>query len=939
LQKEHDLLFLTTKNPENVFLITESWLNETIPSGFFSRFSNDFVVYRCDRSQEEGRERHGGGVIVLIPKKYTNFEVKVEKSKFFESLWSTISRDHTATKKLIFGVYYRSPFFPQNDSINAVINHIRTNYDPFSSFVLCGDFNLPGLKWDGISVGNKNEEMFSEAMFEIGLTQHVHVPTHVAGNILDLVFVNNLFLMQQCEVEQFHDISDHFAILFKIAFQSIKRSVSRNDIPDFKNANYTEISRELCLFDWTAAFSFCVNVDQMWEILYNYLIFLVLKWVPFCPVRPKNCNWSSETSSAYERQWSTHLRYKKSGKDKHKLEWKAASRHARFLKRKDIFMQENGVLKSEQINKFWSYIKSRLSNRSVIPPMVGADGNIVVDYGEKAKIFNSFFVSVFTEDDGKLVNMINPDHIRSPPLPVCDRLNVFEHIKALSAKFSSGPDSIPQNFLVKLALELSEPLSRIYSLSIHSGIFPSNWKIAKVVPLHKKGIISVVENYRPISLLNAASKPLESIIRQHILTHLKQNSIIGECQHGFLPKHSTITQLISCLDDWTKIVDQNNTVDVIYLDIAKAFDSVSHTKLIQKMTVYGFNVKIISWVRNYLLNRSQFVQVEDAVSENCPVSSGVVQGSLIGPVLFLIYINDIVNYVKTASLKLYADDAKIYISCPRNEQNVKLKEDLKQIMSWADNVQLRIAVNKCFVLQIGYGNAKTQYEVQDFPVPSVKCMRDLGVIVSDDLKFSAHCKMIAQKAFIRAALIFKVFRCRDRNFLVKMFITFVRSLLEYATEVWNPCIIKDIDLIERVQRSFTRRIPGMAGLSYPDRLKALKLESLEHRRVVRDLVFVYKILFGLVSLSFSDYFEMASRSGQRKNHEYCLKWIRVNKEIRKNFFAVRTIPIWNALPSQVFEVCSVSTFRQRISVLDFSQFFRGTATAGNRPCRSLALIP
>ena len=427
-------------------------------------------------------------------------------------------------------------------------------------------------------------------------------------------------------------------------------------------------------------------------------------------------------------------------------------------------------------------------------------------------------------------------------------------------------------------------------------------------------------------------------MREYILNFLNANKIICHGQHGFLPKHSTITQLISCLDFWTRTIDENRTVDVIYLDIAKAFDSVSHIKLIQKMISYGFHVKVVNWVQSYLSGRSQFVQIDDSVSRNCSVTSGVPQGSLLGPVLFLIYINDLIDYIKSASFKFYADDAKIYISTSKNTQNTELVYELGQVMRWAKNVQLQIAVSKCVVLQIGYGNAKTKYEIENVSVPSVSVVRDLGVWFSEDLKFSVHCRNLAYKASIVSSLIFKVFRCRNREFLIKMYTTFVRSKLEYVTEIWNPFQIGDIDRIERVQRSFTRRIPGLVGLSYVERLTEIQLEFLEHRRTVRDLVFVYKMLFGLVAVSFSDFFEFTSRSGLRKNHNYCLKWNRANKEILNNFFSIRIVPVWNALPSNIFEMKTVSGFRQSLSKLDFTQFLKGTAIAGNRPSRSLASI-
>jgi len=283
-------------------------------------------------------------------------------------------------------------------------------------------------------------------------------------------------------------------------------------------------------------------------------------------------------------------------------------------------------------------------------------------------------------------------------------------------------------------------------------------------------------------------------------------------------------------------MDSNESIDVVYLDIAKAFDTVSHSKLIAKLEVYGIRGPILSWIKAFLSNRLQSVNLEGSLSNFVPVRSGVPQGSVLGPLLFLLYINDLPEVCRHAILKLFADDSKLYFKCTNIDDFHKLVRDLIAIFEWLKDNQLSVAVEKCAVLHLGMTNPRREYEINGSVIPQVDSVRDIGIEVDQTMKFSRHCKSIAQRANRLSNLFFLTFRCRDRKFMLNFYTTYIRPILETATTVWNPYLMKDIKILESVQRKFTKRMPGMSEKTYEERRAALGLKTLEHRRLCSDLL-------------------------------------------------------------------------------------------------------
>jgi hypothetical protein len=506
---------------------------------------------------------------------------------------------------------------------------------------------------------------------------------------------------------------------------------------------------------------------------------------------------------------------------------------------------EKAVLKSKNPKKFWGFVNSHLGKKQQSPDLLIMDnGCKITDNKRLAEMFSNHFSLVFQ-------NNFVPN-INQPSFPTCtnqdleypkfDPLSIFKILKLTKPKFSMGPDKIPSIFLKKLPVALAEPLSIIFTASYESGIFPDCWKEASITPVHKKDNKQTVKNYRPISLTSSISRTFERVLYNHILQFCDSNSLLSTEQFGYLPKKSAESQLLVCLNDWTHIDMKKSSMHIIYLDLSKAFDTVNHELLIKKCIQTGLNSKMIELLKSYLSQRTQFVTIQNASSDKIPVTCGVPQGSVLGPLLFLIFINDLPRVVKNAKIKIYADDIKIYLPVSSDENQHDLQQNLNNVLSWLENHGLLVSTNKSGVLCIGHGPIDCHYINNNDPIPLVPEYKDLGVRVDSKLSFSNHINKICADASKRASCIFKSFSCRDPRFLVQMFKTYVRPKIESSTSVWNPVDKGKVKLLEDIQKSYTGRIPGYENFDYLTRCSKLDLQPLVLRRLEFDLIAVFKII-------------------------------------------------------------------------------------------------
>ncbi|MDZ1603208.1 reverse transcriptase family protein, partial [Klebsiella pneumoniae] len=431
---------------------------------------------------------------------------------------------------------------------------------------------------------------------------------------------------------------------------------------------------------------------------------------------------------------------------------------------------------------------------------------------------------------------------------------------------------------------------------------------ANVVPLFKKGNKNNPGNYRPVSLTSVVGKVMEKVLKDRIAEHLERHCLIRDSQHGFVKGRSCLTSLIAFFEEVTKQVDEGKPVDVVYMDFSKAFDKVPHGRLMEKVRRHGIVGNVASWIKNWLTDRRQRVVLDGKYSAWSPVTSGVPQGSVLGPLLFVIFINDLDMEVEGWVSK-FADDTKIGGIVDTEEGCCGLQRDLDRLQSWAEKWQMEFNPEKCEVVHFGRTNKNAKYWVNGRVLGSVEEQRDLGVYVHRSLKVATQVDRAVKKAYGVLAFINRGIEFKSREVMMQLYRTLVRPHLEYCVQFWSPHFRKDVEALERVQRRFTRMLPGMENRSYEERLSVLGLFSLERRRMRGDLIEVYKMIRGIDRVDSQRLFPQVEQSVTR-GHKFKVKGGRYRGDVRGRFFTQRVVGAWNALPGEVVGSETLGTFKR-----------------------------
>ena len=373
----------------------------------------------------------------------------------------------------------------------------------------------------------------------------------------------------------------------------------------------------------------------------------------------------------------------------------------------------------------------------------------------------------------------------------------------------------------------------MFNISLKEGIVPGEWKEANVTPLFKKGSRSKTENYRPVSLTSVLCKVLETFIRDHMVDFLVKNKLITKSQRGFLKARSCLTNLF--LEDITKWVDDGSPVDVVYLDFQKAFDKEPHQRPLIKLKAYGIGESMINWIQAWLTDRRQRIIVEGDISSWKPVLSGVPQESVLGPILFLIFINiyKLQNLDDDLSSKVlkFADDTKVFRTVKTDTDKETLQDDLTKLVKWSEKRQMLFNIGKCKCIHIGHGNVSKEYFIDYTTLGTRVKEKDLGVTISADMTVSEQRGLVTAKGNLILELIRRNITYMDKTLIIPLYKAIVRPHLEYCIQAWRSYHKKDIDKLERVQRRATKLIPELKHLCYERRLSECRLTTLETRRL------------------------------------------------------------------------------------------------------------
>ena len=411
---------------------------------------------------------------------------------------------------------------------------------------------------------------------------------------------------------------------------------------------------------------------------------------------------------------------------------------------------------------------------------------------------------------------------------------------------SAGPDNIPTWILKEYALHIAPVLQVIYTQSYQTGILPTDWLTANIVPVYKKGDKSNPVNYRPISLTSVCCKTMEHIICHSILDHLNTHTIINPIQHGFRPGLSCQTQLILLVDEILEAMDQRHQVDLIMLDFSKAFDTVAHNKLLLKLEYFGIQLHTYSWIRTWLTNRTQKVVVEGETSNHLKVLSGVPQGTVLDPLMFLLYVNDISTGIGS-SIRLFADDCVLYRVIKSTEDHDQLQHDLNILTEWTKQWQMVLNPAKCVILNCtrSLSPSLATYSINNVLLRSVEQHKYLGVLLHNSMSWSKHIQEIVNKAsktlnFVRRTL----YQC-DPLVKTSAYIALVRPILEYASAVWDPhqqYLINNIEMVQRRAARWVKQDYRQTSSSVSNMLYDLQWSTLHERRKCCRLTTFYKFL-------------------------------------------------------------------------------------------------
>ena len=792
----------------------------------------------------------------------------------------------------------------------VICEESRRNFTP--NCIILGDFNLKG--YEG-ATRETNECMLYRKLFEEELFAHQFVtePTR-EHSILDLIFSDNKELVKGIAISEGLGNSDHNMISFEISSDT-KPTVNLLMVPNFNRVDYESIRNELGQVNWNAELA-GLDACEAWSIFKQILGRIQNRYVPLKFKRSggrRNPPWFTPEVRDAIRNKIQKLRLYKMSMEKNKRAYQKsrneAKRKIRAAKRaRELDMARNCNADSK---KFFSFYKISNGPKTIGPLKV--NDTIVSKDNEMLQLLSDQFKSVFTVEDATGIASIQPQSVTDKTIDEIDGINselVRTYLKRIRPNKAEGPDDIYAKVLNECEREISLPLASIFSKSLREAKIPYDWKMAHVVPIFKGGDKSNVENYRHVSLTSLVCKILESIIKDHIVEFLDENSVIRDTQHGFRKNRSCLTNLLEFFDTATESFDKGKQFDVTYLDFSKAFDKVPHKRLCLQLKCHGIRGKILEWIENWLSGRQQRVLLNGSRSEWEEVLSGVPQGSVLGPLLFLIFINPIDDHIKSTVLK-FADDLKLFrtIECTYDQE--VLQSDLDRFVEWSKTWQMNFNLSKCKTMHIGRLNHEIKYEMNGKELVPISTEKDLGIVVNSKLSATEQVKEARKKALRMLGAINRNVVYRNEKVIKKLYCAYVRPHLEYCVQAWCPTYEKDSWLLERVQKRATKMIDGISNLEYEERLHALGMFSLKYRRLRGDLIEVFKFVNGQNIGYLKGMFEFNTETrGRCHQHKLIIKQSRTR--LRHEFFSRRVVSHWNKLPESVVSATSLESFKTRL---------------------------
>ena len=920
LNKLDELKLISFDLKPDVICLCETWTNDTITNSFLT--IEDYSLI-CRKDRNDTNQGIGGGLIIYVKSNILSCEVNYDYVSLYNQC-CVVSLTVDTNKRLNIALVYRPhSLYDENnvaDNNEKLCNILKQLPKPY---VIVGDFNFSDINWDA-STSTAKSKQFLDTVNDLFLTQHIDFPTHKSGTMPDLVLSSDQSLILSTESVGILGSSDHDMIFVNIKSPCNMKGTEKAS-RNWPKADIEQLKSDINIVDWQSEFE-GKSTEECWTFFRNTLEGAVDNSVPYNPPRKKGKPlWMNKnTLRKIRKKKKLWKNYRKSQEYEDYLAFKKLENEVKKNVRKAKKDFEKKLAKNSKANprSFYKYVNSKKSNRDNVGPL--KCNNVIIDDDKNmADVLNNFFGSVFVKED--LNNVPEPMKINDT-VPNLESLDItaekvkkkLENVKKFSAP---GPDGINPFIVNELSDELCTPLAMIFQKSLEEGYVPDDWKCANVTPIFKKGSKFEAGNYRPVSLTSIVCRAMESVIKDSIVEHLMDNDLIYGSQHGFIPKRSCLTNLLEYFELISDSIDQGDAVDLVYLDFAKAFDKVSHHRLLVLLEAHSISGEILVWIKEWLSGRHQRVVLNGEASGWLSVTSGVPQGSVLGPILFCIYINLVDRYLSDTQVMLskFADDTKAGMKVNCDSDADELQNIINILCDWAEDWQMEFNTKKCKVMHLGRKNTKFSYTMGGYApggtvLSEVKEEKDVGVIISNDLKPSAQCAAAALNANRLVGQMSRAFTYRNKDTWIKLYKVYIRPHLEYAVQAWSPWTKKDIECLENVQRRVVKMTSGLRSLTYEDRLIELDIQSLEARRLRGDMIQTWKVLHHHDNIKEDSLFTRrtagSATTTRLSSSPFNLEHKRSNLNIRRNSFSNRVVDPWNKLPNFVKESPTLLSFKK-----------------------------
>jgi hypothetical protein len=901
----------------DIITATESWLTS-------EHHDLDLVIpnyngpYRYDRPDDSG---HGGEVAwvsdALISKHRPDIQVLNH-----ESLWIEVG---TKDAKVLVGISYRQEL---GDFSAGYWPNLQSGYDKavatrIPNIILVGDFNA--------DPDNKGaHDNLVEFLGLNNLTQHINEPTRLTdrkSSKLDLIISNLPMLVLGAGVGTPVHENDHCTIFGTLNLKTIKRGVFTREMWNFKNADFDLFREELGNVRWEDCFV-TDDIDEIcdtWTSMFKAVSEKVIS-KKRVKIRPNDKNW-----------YNNYLRNLRIVKDRDYKTWAKAKCDLNWVIYKESrnkYFQECDRIKIEheehiyanlatEINnnpkRWWSLVGQTMgtSKKSNYPVMIKG-GVIYSTDKEKAEAFNETYLES-ANMAGDLYDVpfedIIPDHEVLDEIKITER-DVADVIKCINTNKAYGPDDVSPRLIKEAGHSIVNILTKIFNKSLQLAKFPLAWKRANVLPIYKKAETFITTNYRPVSLLSILSKIFEKIVFKYLYNYFRDHFMISVWQSGFLPGSSTVTQLTEIYDQFCKAVGKGMEIRVVFLDISKAFDRVWHKGLLYKLKSCGITGKLLEWLKDYLTDRQQRVIVNGEHSEWGRINAGVPQGSVLGPLLFLIFINDITHVIRNCKIRLFADDTCLFIEVEDPDTAASaLNEDLERLNGWANKWHVTFSPPKTEEVVISRKRDKivhSQVFLDGEPIKQVAQHKHLGLIISQDLLWGEHINEICDKANRRLGILRSLKYKLDRLSLERIYMGFIRPLLEYGDIIWDKSPQEILNKLETVQLNAARIVVGATARCSTEGLYAeTAWEPLYKRRESHRLTLMYQIVHGAAPQYLIDLLpdQVQGRTTYNLRNRGDIDEPLVGINLHGNSFFPSTVKLWNNLDRAKKSLPSVESFK------------------------------